>query len=87
LIQIKPADRHNRFAAVAGMLGISCAAAICAAFGVGAATAAYMTEQVPAWALAIPVMLLLIGLLRCMEGETRAQVRNRPFNGTLDLDQ
>jgi hypothetical protein len=34
---------------------------------VGAATGAYMTEQIPAWALAIPVMLLLIALLRCME--------------------
>jgi uncharacterized membrane protein YoaK (UPF0700 family) len=62
-------------------------AAICAAFGVGAASA-YITEQVPAWALAIPVMLFLIALLRCMErGRDRAQVCNRPFNGTLDLDQ
>jgi uncharacterized membrane protein YoaK (UPF0700 family) len=42
-------------------------AAICAAFDVGAATGAYMSEQVPAWALAIPVMLLLIALLRCTE--------------------
>ena len=61
------------FAAVAGRGGLRpfrqprAFAAICAAFGVGAAMGAYVTEQVPAWALAIPVMLLLIALLRCLE--------------------
>jgi uncharacterized membrane protein YoaK (UPF0700 family) len=61
------------FAAIAGRAGLGSFrqprvfAAICAAFGVGAATGAYITEQVPARALAIPVMLLLIALLCCME--------------------
>jgi hypothetical protein len=39
-------------------------APICAAVGVGAATGAYMTKQVPTFALGIPVILLLIALLR-----------------------
>jgi uncharacterized membrane protein YoaK (UPF0700 family) len=71
------------FAAVAGSAGLhpyrrpSVFAAICAAFGAGAATGAYITEQVPAWALAIPVMLLLIALLRCMErGRLRAGLQS-----------
>jgi uncharacterized membrane protein YoaK (UPF0700 family) len=61
------------FAAVAGRSGLRpfrqrrVFAVICAAFGVGAATRAYITEQVPAWALAIPVLLLLIALLRSVE--------------------
>jgi uncharacterized membrane protein YoaK (UPF0700 family) len=40
-------------------------AMILAAFGVGAATGAYVTVQVPALTLGIPVTLLLIALLRC----------------------
>jgi uncharacterized membrane protein YoaK (UPF0700 family) len=40
-------------------------ATICASFGVGAATGAYVTVRVPALALGIPVTLLLIALLRC----------------------
>jgi uncharacterized membrane protein YoaK (UPF0700 family) len=61
------------FGAVAGRAGLRpfrqlrVFATICAAFGLGAATGAYMTEQVPAWALGIPVMLLLIALLRSEE--------------------
>lgn len=39
--------------------------AILAAFGVGAAVGAYVTVQVPALTLGIPVTLLLIALLRC----------------------
>jgi uncharacterized membrane protein YoaK (UPF0700 family) len=45
------------FAAVSGSAGLhpfshpSVFVTICAAFGLGAATGAYMTEQVPAWAL------------------------------------
>jgi len=38
---------------------------ILAAFGVGAAMGAYMTVQVPALTLGIPVTFLLIALLRC----------------------
>ena len=40
-------------------------AMVLAAFGVGAATGAYVTVQVPALTLGIPVTLLLIALLRC----------------------
>ena len=38
---------------------------ILAAFGIGAATGAYVTVQVPALTLGIPVTFLLIALLRC----------------------
>ena len=40
-------------------------AMILAAFGVGAATSAHMTVQVPTLTLGIPVTLLLTALLRC----------------------
>jgi uncharacterized membrane protein YoaK (UPF0700 family) len=40
-------------------------ATILAAFGVGAAMGAYVTVQVPALTLGIPVTVLLIALLRC----------------------
>jgi uncharacterized membrane protein YoaK (UPF0700 family) len=40
-------------------------AMILASFGVGAAMSAYVTVQVPALTLGIPVTLLLIALLRC----------------------
>src|SRR4051794_25576938 len=39
-------------------------AAICAAFGAGAATGAYLTTQVPRLTLGVPVILLLIAALR-----------------------
>jgi uncharacterized membrane protein YoaK (UPF0700 family) len=42
-------------------------AAICASFGLGAALGAYVTVQVPALTLGIPVALLLIVLLICEE--------------------
>ncbi|MFL6816166.1 MAG: YoaK family protein [Bradyrhizobium sp.] len=41
--------------------------AICASFGLGAALGAYVTLQVPALTLGIPVALLLIALLMCEE--------------------
>jgi len=40
-------------------------ATVLAAFGVGAATGAYVTVQLPELTLGIPVTLLLIALLRC----------------------
>jgi len=40
-------------------------ATICAAFGFGAASGAYMTSQVPELTLGVPVTLLLVALLRC----------------------
>jgi uncharacterized membrane protein YoaK (UPF0700 family) len=40
-------------------------AAICVAFGAGAATGAWITAQVPALTLGVPVTLLLMALLRC----------------------
>jgi uncharacterized membrane protein YoaK (UPF0700 family) len=40
-------------------------ATILVAFGAGAALGAYMTVQVPALTLGIPVTVLLIALLRC----------------------
>ena len=40
-------------------------AMVLAAFGVGAATSAYVTVQVPALTLGIPVTFLLMALLRC----------------------
>ena len=45
-------------------------ALILAAFGVGAATSAYVTVQMPELTLGIPVTLLLIALLRCGQGNT-----------------
>ena len=40
-------------------------AALCTAFGTGAAIGAFVTERIPALTLAIPIMLFLIVLLRC----------------------
>jgi len=40
-------------------------AALCTAFGTGAAAGAFVTERNPALALAIPITLFLIVLLRC----------------------
>ena len=40
-------------------------AALCAAFGTGAAVGAFVTERSPALTLAIPITLFLIVLLRC----------------------
>ena len=40
-------------------------AALCTAFGTGAAVGAFVTERNPALALAIPITLFLIVLLRC----------------------
>jgi uncharacterized membrane protein YoaK (UPF0700 family) len=40
-------------------------ATICAAFGIGAASGAFMTSYLPELTLGIPVTLLLIALLRC----------------------
>jgi uncharacterized membrane protein YoaK (UPF0700 family) len=45
-------------------------ATILAAFGVGAAMGAYVTVQVPALTLGIPVTVLLIALLRCEQRES-----------------
>jgi uncharacterized membrane protein YoaK (UPF0700 family) len=45
-------------------------AILCAVFGAGAAVGAYVTMQVPALAMGIPVTLLLIALLRCEQTET-----------------
>lgn len=44
-------------------------ATILASFGIGAATGAYVTVQVPALTLGIPVTVLLIALLRCEQRE------------------
>ena len=40
-------------------------AAVCAAFGTGAAIGAFTTKQIPNLALGLPVVILLIVLLRC----------------------
>src|SRR4051812_28616950 len=49
-------------------------AALCVAFGIGAAIGAYTTKGIPELALGVPVVALLIVLLRCEirpNGETR----------------
>jgi uncharacterized membrane protein YoaK (UPF0700 family) len=57
------------FAAVSGQLGSfrrpGISAALCAAFGAGAAVGAYATKSIPDLALGLPVVSLLIVLLRC----------------------
>jgi uncharacterized membrane protein YoaK (UPF0700 family) len=57
------------FAMVSGQLGsFRCPgifAALCVAFGIGAAVGAYATKFIPALALGLPVVALLIVLLRC----------------------
>jgi uncharacterized membrane protein YoaK (UPF0700 family) len=40
-------------------------AALCVAFGIGAAVGAYATKAIPDLALGLPVVALLIVLLRC----------------------
>ena len=40
-------------------------AALCVAFGIGAAVGAYATKGIPDLALGLPVVALLIVLLRC----------------------
>jgi uncharacterized membrane protein YoaK (UPF0700 family) len=42
--------------------------AMCAAFGAGAASGAFVTEMTRAYSLAVPVVLLMIVLLRCEQG-------------------
>jgi len=57
------------FAVVSGQLGSfrrpGIFAALCAAFGAGAAVGAYATKSIPDLALGLPVVALLIVLLRC----------------------
>lgn len=57
------------FAVVSGQLGSlrrpSIFAALCVAFGIGAAFGAYATKVIPDLALGLPVVVLLIVLLRC----------------------
>jgi uncharacterized membrane protein YoaK (UPF0700 family) len=57
------------FAVVSGQLGSlrrpSIFAALCVAFGIGAAFGAYATKVIPDLALGLPVVALLIVLLRC----------------------
>jgi uncharacterized membrane protein YoaK (UPF0700 family) len=45
-------------------------AALCTAFGTGAAVGAFVTERSPALTLAIPITLFLIVLLRCEQGRS-----------------
>lgn len=62
------------FAVVSGQLGSfrrpGILAALCVAFGVGAAVGAYGTKSIPDLALGLPVVALLIVLLRCEIGPT-----------------
>ena len=44
--------------------------AMCIAFGVGAAIGAVMTEMTRAYSLAVPVILLVIVLLLCVQNRT-----------------
>jgi len=57
------------FATVSGQLGSlrrpGIFAALCVAFGIGAAVGAYATKVIPNLALGLPVVALLIVLLRC----------------------
>jgi uncharacterized membrane protein YoaK (UPF0700 family) len=57
------------FAVISGQFGSlrhsGIFAAVCVAFGVGAAVGAYATKNIPNLALGLPVMALLIVLLRC----------------------
>jgi uncharacterized membrane protein YoaK (UPF0700 family) len=57
------------FAVVSGQLGSlrrpGVFAALCVAFGIGAAAGAYATKVIPDLALGLPVMALLIVLFRC----------------------
>jgi uncharacterized membrane protein YoaK (UPF0700 family) len=57
------------FAVVSGQLGSlrrpGVFAALCVAFGIGAAVGAYATKVIPDLALGLPVMALLIVLFRC----------------------
>jgi uncharacterized membrane protein YoaK (UPF0700 family) len=57
------------FAAVSGQFGSlrrpGIFAALCVAFGIGAAVGAYATKGIPGLALGLPVVALLIVLLRC----------------------
>jgi uncharacterized membrane protein YoaK (UPF0700 family) len=46
-------------------------AALCAAFGIGAAVGAYATKSVPNLALCLPVVALLIVLFRCEVGPNK----------------
>lgn len=66
--QSAPGDR-GLFAVVSGQLGSlrrpGIFAALCVAFGAGAAVGAYATKSIPALALGLPVVALLTVLLRC----------------------
>jgi uncharacterized membrane protein YoaK (UPF0700 family) len=57
------------FAVISGQFGSlrysGIFAALCAAFGIGAAVGAYATKGIPDLALGVPVMALLIVLFRC----------------------
>jgi uncharacterized membrane protein YoaK (UPF0700 family) len=63
-----PGDR-GLFAVVSGQLGSfrrpGIFAALCVAFGAGAAVGAYATKSIPTLALGLPVVALLTVLLRC----------------------
>ena len=60
---------------------------ILAAFGVGAAIGAYVTVQVPALTLGIPVTVLLIALLRCEQRGGSIPTNKQQADRWLDLDQ
>jgi uncharacterized membrane protein YoaK (UPF0700 family) len=57
------------FAVISGQFGLlrrsGIFAALCVAFGIGAAVGAYATKGIPDLALGLPVIALLIVLLRC----------------------
>jgi uncharacterized membrane protein YoaK (UPF0700 family) len=57
------------FAVISGQFGSlrhsGIFAAVCVAFGIGAAIGAYATKSIPNFALGLPVMALLIVLFRC----------------------
>ena len=57
------------FAVISGQFGSlhrsGIFAAVCVAFGIGAAVGAYATKNIPDLALGLPVVALLIVLFRC----------------------
>ena len=60
---------------------------ILAAFGVGAAIGAYVTVQVPALTLGIPVTFLLIACCVASNGEIQSRLSEQQADRWLDLDQ
>ena len=69
------------FGAISGQLGMfrrsSILAALCFAFGGGAAAGAFATKGIPVLALGIPVVVLLIVLLRCERARSARRMTRR----------